>query len=183
VALLEQRSPDVPVAPAAPPALPPALRPLAEPDERSARSDLRRQIGRLERELAALFVSAFPRQGFDFSVAGQGGPRILSLGELEHCRDDLDVRVRDTRAALALRAEIECENRVLIERMLIEPEKHKFVRVRNADIGERGCKQWHVRPRFGLLGMLMNWWHVKLSSGCPLAGGSRYSAAPLPTRS
>jgi hypothetical protein len=26
-----------------------------------------------------------------------------------------------------------------------------------------------VRPRLGLIGMLAGWWHVKLSSGCPLA--------------
>jgi hypothetical protein len=26
-----------------------------------------------------------------------------------------------------------------------------------------------VRPRLGLIGMLMGWWQVKLSSGCPLA--------------
>lgn len=125
-----------------------------------------------------MFVSAYPRQGFDFAVAGRGGPRILSLGELEYCRDELDTRVREARTELSARAEVECENRVLIERMLIEPEKHKFVIVRNADIGERGCKQWHVRPRFGIIGMFLNWWHVKLSSGCPLARGSRLSAAP-----
>jgi hypothetical protein len=27
-----------------------------------------------------------------------------------------------------------------------------------------------VRPRLGLIGMLMGWWQVKLSSGCPLPG-------------
>jgi hypothetical protein len=26
-----------------------------------------------------------------------------------------------------------------------------------------------VRPRWGVLGMLMNWWRVVISSGCPLA--------------
>ena len=40
---------------------------------------------------------------------------------------------------------------------------------RHEDIGEPGCKHWHVRPRFGLVGMLMNWWRVVISSGCPLA--------------
>jgi hypothetical protein len=65
-----------------------------------------------------------------------------------------------------------------IEEMLLEPERHKFVRVRNEDIGERGCKQWHVLPRYGLIGMLMNWWRVKISSGCPLAGGL---GPPLPS--
>ena len=28
---------------------------------------------------------------------------------------------------------------------------------------------WYVKPRLGLIGMLMGWWEVKLSSGCPLA--------------
>jgi hypothetical protein len=28
-----------------------------------------------------------------------------------------------------------------------------------------------VRPRLGLIGMLMGWWQVKLSSGCPLPAG------------
>ena len=39
------------------------------------------------------------------------------------------------------------------------------------DLGEPGCGAWEVRPRLGLIGMLMGWWQVKLSSGCPLAGG------------
>jgi hypothetical protein len=40
--------------------------------------------------------------------------------------------------------------------------------VTNADVGEPGCRDWHVRPRFGLLGMLAGWWRVVVSSGCPL---------------
>ena len=61
--------------------------------------------------------------------------------------------------------------RCLIEEMLLAPEEHKWVRVGNEDIGEPGCKHWHVRPRWGVVGMLLNWWRVKISSGCPLAGG------------
>ena len=60
-------------------------------------------------------------------------------------------------------------NRRRIEEMLLEPEKHKWVRVANEDIGEPGCHHWHVRPRYGILGMLLNWWRVRISSGCPLA--------------
>ena len=63
--------------------------------------------------------------------------------------------------------------------MLLEPERHKWVRVSNEDIGEPGCKHWHVRPRWGVLGMLMNWWRVKISSGCPLATGSPASSGIL----
>jgi hypothetical protein len=55
--------------------------------------------------------------------------------------------------------------------MRLNPRAYKYVRVTNADLGEHGCWSWHVRPRLGLIGMLMGWWRVKLSSGCPLATG------------
>ena len=51
--------------------------------------------------------------------------------------------------------------------MLLDPEGHRWVHVSNEDIGEPGCTHWHVRPRYGLLGMLMRWWRVVISSGCP----------------
>ena len=54
--------------------------------------------------------------------------------------------------------------------MLLDPARHRFARVTNADVGEPGCRDWHVRPRFGLLGMLAGWWRVVVSSGCPLPG-------------
>ena len=55
-----------------------------------------------------------------------------------------------------------------MEEMLADPAAHPWVRVSHADIGEPGCRDWHVRPRFGLLGMLAGWWRVVVSSGCPL---------------
>ena len=51
--------------------------------------------------------------------------------------------------------------------MIAEPERFKWVRISNEDIGEPGCKYWHSRPRLGLIGMLMGWWRVRISSGCP----------------
>jgi hypothetical protein len=153
-----------------PPTLPP-LAPRTAPDERAARRSLREQIARLESELGGLFCSTYPRRGFSFSVPAAGGPRVLSLAELEQLRDTLAERVSDTRRALTERTYQEEQQRRRIEEMLLSPEEHKWVRVANEDIGEPGCKHWHVRPRFGLLGMLMNWWRVRISSGCPLAGG------------
>jgi hypothetical protein len=144
---------------------------VVEIDERAARRSLREQIAKLERELADAFVTAYPRTGFEWGVRSLAGPRMLSLGELERVRDDLAERLRGTRAAIGERTACEEENRRLIERMMLEPARYKFVRVSREDIGERGCGHWHVRPRLGLIGMLMGWWQVKLSSGCPLAGG------------
>lgn len=155
----------------APPIALDAMPATTEVDERAARRSLRRQVAHLESELAALFCSTYPRTGFDWATAGRGGPRLLSLAELEQLRDDLAERLERNRRALSDRTWVEEQNRRRIEEMMLEPEKHKWVRVGNEDIGERGCKHWHVRPRFGLLGMLLNWWRVRISSGCPLAVG------------
>jgi hypothetical protein len=140
-------------------------------DDLAIRRQLREQVARLEAELGALFCSTYPRTGFNWNVRSHGGPRLLSLSELEETRDELAERLQHNRSVLGDRTYVEELNRRRIEEMLLEPERHKFVRVRNEDIGERGCKQWHVLPRFGLVGMLMNWWRVKISSGCPLARG------------
>lgn len=136
-------------------------------DERAARRTLLAQVARLEDELRQLFDSAWPRTGFDFAVPGRAGPRLLTLGELEELRDDLAGRVASTRRSLAERAEAEQASRELIEAMLREPTRYKWVRVSNADLGEPGCRHWHVRPRLGPIGVLMNWWRVVISSGCP----------------
>ena len=144
----------------------------ARVDERSARRNLRDQVARLERELQHTLVSASPSSGLDVSLAPVrcAGPRVLSLGELEELRDRLSTKLAQARTQLAERADREEDSRRLLERMLLEPGKHRYVRIANADLGEGGCGVWHVRPRLGLIGMLCGWWQVKLSSGCPLAG-------------
>jgi hypothetical protein len=115
-------------------------------DERAARADLRAQIAALEARGAR--------------VRARGGPRLLSLGELERVRDGLAARpqpvIADHEAA-----------RVRLERMLADPAAHRWERVSLAELGEPGCGVYAVRPRLGLIGMLAGWWQVKLSSGCP----------------
>jgi len=146
---------------------------LYEHDERAARADLRRQIAAMELALARLFGSAFPRNGIDFKVTGMGGPRLLSVDELEKVRDGLAARLQDVKGRLNDVAYVEEKNRELIEEMIDDPASHKWIRVYNDDIGEPGCKNWHAKPRWGPLGLLMGWWRVKISSGCPLAEGLR----------
>ncbi len=142
-------------------------------DERAARKTLRAQIARLERELAETACAAYPRIPMTSTVAGCAGPRLLDLGELEVLRDDLAERLKELKTGVDRQTDLQAAKRLLIEDMLLEPARYKWVRVSNADIGEHGCKSWHVRPRLGLIGMLAGWWHVKISSGCPLAGGRR----------
>jgi hypothetical protein len=153
---------------------PPAI---TEVDERAARLSLRVQIERLERELSEAFVTAYRMGGLDQPPEHRGEPRLLGLGELERVRDELAERLRAARVTIAERADVHTANRLLLERMLLEPAKHRFARVARTDIGETGCGVWQVRPRMGLIGMLMGWWQVKLSSGCPLVRGRASGAA------
>jgi hypothetical protein len=140
-------------------------------DERGARVELRRQIGRLEAELAGLFGEAFGHTEVPHRIdAVATAPRILGLGELEAVRDRLAERAAEARATLAERTQVEAENRDLVEQMLAVPQDFKWVRVSRQDLGLPGCGHWHSRPRLGPIGMLMGWWRVKVSSGCPLAG-------------
>jgi hypothetical protein len=140
-------------------------------DERQARLELRRQIGRLEAELGRLFAEAFGHTEVPHRIDPvSSAPRVLDLGELEAVRDDLADRVAEARQALVERRQVEDENRELVERMLAAPQDYKWVRVSRQDLGLHGCGHWHSRPRLGPIGMLMGWWRVKISSGCPLAG-------------
>ncbi len=140
-------------------------------DERLARVELRRQIGRLEAQLGALFSDAFPRVGIDAGVGALSAePRALGLGDLEAIRDSLATRIGAAQRKLQDRAELETRNRDLLDQMLAAPAEHKWLRISRADVGEPGCGHWHSRPRLGPLGMLMGWWRVRVSSGCPLSG-------------
>lgn len=154
----------------------PPKAPAPPASDRIARDELRRQIARLERELGGLFASTFPRRGIDWKVGAAGGPRVLGIGELERIRDRLADRLAESKAEVARRADAEEASRGLVERMIADPEGYRWVRVSNEDVGEPGCKHWHSRPRFGIIGMLLGWWRVKLSSGCPLAGGRGLTA-------
>jgi hypothetical protein len=151
----------------------------ARTGERAARSSLRSQVARLERELSAIVAQGFPyipapRPAGETAV----GPRLLSLGELERSRDELAERVQHFRRLAVERAEHERGAHELLSQMRLEPGRHRFARLSVNDLGQGGCGVWEVRPRLGLIGMLAGWWQVKLSSGCPLPRGSRSTRGP-----
>jgi hypothetical protein len=140
-------------------------------DERQARLQLRRQISRLEAELASLFGEAFGHTEVPHRVeAVAAAPRVLDLGQLEAVRDELADRAAEARRALVERKQVEDENGALVRKMIAAPRDFKWVRVSREELGLPGCGHWHSRPRLGPIGMLMGWWRVKVSSGCPLAG-------------
>lgn len=160
---------------------------LPDLDEAAARRTMRDQIARIEGELSALVASAFP--GPDAAsmtwagpratdAAARGAPRLLDLGELERLRDALAERLHAARGQMYRRGEREREARLALERMLAEPRRHRFLRIARADLGVPGCGFYEVRPRLGLVGLLAGWWHVKLSSGCPLPGRGEPASCP-----
>lgn len=139
--------------------------------ERTEADELRRQIGRLERDLAGLLSEGFGRVEVGHRVAAVAAePRVLDLGELERLRDELADRVSRARQTLREQDQSEARNRELLRQMLASPADFKWVQVSRDDLGLPGCGHWHSRPRLGPLGMLMGWWRVRVSSGCPLAG-------------
>jgi hypothetical protein len=140
-------------------------------DESAARRELRRQVGVLERELSDHACSVWPRAGLAVRPVAGGAAALLSLAQLEVLRDALARRLAEARSELAGRLEAEEANRLLMEQALADPSSHRWLRVSHRDIGEPGCRDWHVRPRLGLLGMLAGWWRVVVSSGCPLQRG------------
>jgi hypothetical protein len=169
----------------------------AEDRERAARSSLRAQITRLERECSAIVAEAFPHLSAErpsatggavvgasarYATAVPAGPSLLGLGALELLRDELAGRVQQLRRRVAERAEHERRANELLELMKLQPGRYKFMRLPVKDLGQGGCGVWEVRPRLGLIGMLAGWWQVKLSSGCPLPRGPRSTRGPARPR-
>jgi hypothetical protein len=161
---LDVRVPAAPVAPA-----------TGARETAAARAQLRVQIATLERQLSEAVIACLPYA--DGSAAApvapatamSRGPRVLDLGELERARDELAARLSRARKEQRRRSEHAEGARARLEAMRLEPGRHRFERVTRAELGEGRCGVWQVRPRLGLLGMLMGWWEIKLSSGCPLA--------------
>jgi hypothetical protein len=145
--------------------------------ERGARRALLDQIASLERELVEQRCSTWPRAMAPRPGPGssarparhqaRGGPRLLSLEALELLRDELVETLSTERRAFAARTLAEEESRRLREELVLDPAAHPGARVSNAEVGESGCGAVRSEPAGGLLGMLMGWWRVVVSSGCP----------------
>jgi DNA-binding transcriptional regulator YhcF (GntR family) len=137
-------------------------------DQRGARRELRRQIGRLEAELACYPRELQPPPSPE--ERPHHGGRIAGVAELEATRDALLERVARVRETDARRERRRSAARGKVEEMVRDPEGHKWHWVSSEDTGDPGCKEWRVTPRFGPVGAAMGWWRVKVSGGCPLAG-------------
>jgi DNA-binding transcriptional regulator YhcF (GntR family) len=145
--------------------------PDTQADERLGRRELRRQIARLEAQLASYPETRKP--GEPTHPLLRPKEHVPDMSELEAIRDELIERLRRARAAAERQGERQRSARDRLERMSEDPAAHKWETVSREEIGEPGCGAWEVQPRWGPVGALMNWWRVKVSSGCPLAGPRR----------
>jgi DNA-binding transcriptional regulator YhcF (GntR family) len=160
-------------APGQTPVEPPAVEPLeTDVDERLARRELRRQIARLEAQLAPYPAEA-RRPGEPTHPLLRPKGHVADMAELEAIRDELMERLKRAREAVERRGERQQRARSRLEEMVSDPAAHKWETVSKQDLGEPGCASLEVQPRWGPVGALMNWWRVKVSSGCPLAAPRR----------
>jgi DNA-binding transcriptional regulator YhcF (GntR family) len=139
-------------------------------EARAARRALRGQIARLEGELAAYPDDAARAGIAEARVEPISGPtaRIADLGELEAVRDQLVDRLKRVRSEVARRDRSQAAARNRLDRMAEDPAAHKWEAVSSEEMGEPGCATYRVQPAWGPVGALMDWWRVKVSSGCPL---------------
>jgi DNA-binding transcriptional regulator YhcF (GntR family) len=136
-------------------------------DERAGRQELRRQIARLEAQLAS-YPADSRKPGEPTHPLLRPKGHVPDMAELERIRDDLIERLNRARAAAERRGDKQRRARARLEEMAADPAAHKWETVESEDLGEPGCGTFEVQPKWGPIGALMNWWRVKVSSGCPL---------------
>jgi DNA-binding transcriptional regulator YhcF (GntR family) len=143
--------------------------PDVQTDERLGRRELRRQIARLEAQLAS-YPGDSRKPGEPTHPLLRPKGHVPDMAELEQIRDDLIERLNRARAAAERRGDVQRRARAKLEEMAADPAAHKWETVASEDLGEPGCGTFEVQPKWGPVGALMNWWRVKVSSGCPLPG-------------
>jgi len=144
-----------------------------EADKAAARREFRRQIARLEAELAA-----YPDARSDREIHPALRPKghLPTFAELSTTRDELMSRLKDARARAEREGERQERAHARREQIIGDPEAHHWERVGNDECSDPGCGETRAVPRFGPIGRVMSWWRVKVSSGCPL--GEPLAAAP-----
>jgi hypothetical protein len=131
------------------------------------RLEFMRHIERLELDLQQVLAALTPRNRPMPSSANKARPHLLSMTELELVRDALAIELGHAELALSTQTRTRREKRSLLKRMTEEPVKFRWAKVTTVDLGEPGCRSWEVVPKLGPVGMLANWWRVRISSGCP----------------
>jgi len=135
-----------------------------EADEAAARREIRRQIARLEAELAA-YPETRSKQDRHPLLRPKG--HVANFSELAAIRDEMIELLREARRLAERRGTRQERARGRREQITGNPESHRWERVGNEECGDPGCGELRAVPRFGPIGAIAGWWRVKVSSGCP----------------
>jgi hypothetical protein len=133
----------------------------------AGRHEFYEQIARLDLELTKTIAKLDPSRRPRPSTDAATRPRVLSNQELEKTRDDLVARIGVANDLVALQSTKRAEARALLKRMYEMPAQFPWAQVTTKDLGDPGCRTWASVPRLGPIGMLNNWWRIRMSSGCP----------------
>ncbi|MFL6091044.1 MAG: hypothetical protein ACJ71Z_12990 [Aeromicrobium sp.] len=135
---------------------------------RTSRREFHEQIARLERELAHTLTQLDAAHRPPARVeADTSAPRILTGAELEVTRDALLGRLSDAQGLVDRQSADRGEAQALLKRMSDAPEHFRWATVTTKELGVEGCRTWQSVPVLGPIGMLGNWWRIRMSSGCP----------------
>ena len=125
------------------------------------------EIARLERELTTTVAKLEPSRRPRPSTAAATRPHLLSDVELERTRDELVTRIGAAEELLELQSARRSGARALLKRMSEMPAEFRWATVTTKDLGTKECRAWQSVPVLGPIGMLGNWWRIRMSSGCP----------------
>lgn len=125
------------------------------------------QIAHLERELTKMVAKLEPSRRPRPSTAPATRPHLLSAVELERTRDDLISRIGVAEDLIARQSARRSGARALLKRMSDMPADFRWATVTTKDLGTKECRAWQSVPVLGPIGMLGNWWRIRMSSGCP----------------
>lgn len=131
------------------------------------RAELRAEIAALE---ATLDEAQVVLRRTITPPATLGVPHLLSVAELTATRDELQRKAIAATAHLDAyehTAERQRWHRAALDEVASRPAENRWVMITSDDVGERDCRSWQARPVLGVIGLLSEWWRVRISSGCP----------------
>jgi hypothetical protein len=131
------------------------------------RREFYRQIARLEHELSTALSAVDPSRRPQPRPSRLAKPRLLNDAELESTRDALVARLSETEDLVARQTADHADAQALLKRMEEAPAHFRWTKVTTKDMGTEGCRTWQSVPAMGPIGMLGNWWRIRMSSGCP----------------
>ncbi len=133
----------------------------------TTRHEFYRQIARLEFDVSSSMTTLDPSRRPKPGAPRGEKPHLLTDQELEATRDALVARLGEVEDLVVQQSLDHAEARVLLKRMNEAPEHYRWITVTTKETGDEGCRTWQSVPVLGPIGILGNWWRIRMSSGCP----------------